>query len=403
MAAFVAASCLDYDKAGQVDNSTKYQIMIDRNSIAPVALYSIDRIHVHPDYNSTTMANNIAVVEFNTNGTASSWKNTIGTDSKKAWSTAIYAGRFINNLPKMSWSTPQVVEHSEVNKDCSKMSGLFDYNQDDFLCGNWTVSPKQNADACQIPYGSVYSVCNKKLAVAGLYSHTVSFGSDICKSDRQWSYYLLLANYVAFANDVMKTRKVDTLTTAPEYSPNTNPSYQMSVLIPNNVKGTTIVSGDMFAGNSRLQPFQTPGGKAPTETATPDASAVTPTQAADLPSSSSSSSSKLSKGQAVGVAVGVSVAALIASAVLYFLFKRRKARRGVVGRRHGRARDSTAENLARELGGASIRHTIVRDTLPPQSPLQSPPLPRFSCPPPAYTEVELADMDADGAPKPSNS
>ncbi|KAJ2433854.1 hypothetical protein GGF42_009320, partial [Coemansia sp. RSA 2424] len=97
--AFIAASCLDL-KAGTTtateDGGTRHEIYFEDSkylrtaSSSPIASTNI---HVHPNYDATTYANNIAVVTFTTEQTRD-WANAISVN-RDEWTNALYVRRYM--------------------------------------------------------------------------------------------------------------------------------------------------------------------------------------------------------------------------------------------------------------------------------------------------------------------
>ncbi|KAJ2597299.1 hypothetical protein GGF39_003108 [Coemansia sp. RSA 1721] len=65
-AGFIAASCLDYTSGTNINRSTKYEIYLQAGSPKPlVVTLDPSDVHLHPNFNPSTLQNNIAVIEFN--------------------------------------------------------------------------------------------------------------------------------------------------------------------------------------------------------------------------------------------------------------------------------------------------------------------------------------------------
>ncbi|KAI8321121.1 hypothetical protein GQ54DRAFT_290183 [Martensiomyces pterosporus] len=390
MAAFVAASCFDYS-SGQLNETTKYEVSIDNNKITTRAQLPIEKIHIHPAYDPNTIANNIAVVEFNTHGTVN-WTNQIAVD-RNSWADVIYVRRSLRDITASVWNNPQVAEHTETDDDCRASSGLFAANQGDFLCGNWTVQGIPNSNACSIPFGSLYSVSGKRLAVAGLYSHTVIYGDNICAYRHQLSYYTLLSNYTAFANSVLRGHTVNTYTSNLAYKTNASASYKMNTGTATNIKGTTTMSGDLFPRVGVLQQLMSPGVSAApslsTGSATPTSTGVNSSAARQSsspamptlsvnPATAGSSSNGLSRGETIAVATVVPILSIAIIVALFFSYRVLKKRRNAASWDPlGERSNISAQTLARELGGASVRQTV----------------------PPNYADIEFIDALAGNVPK----
>ncbi|KAJ2475351.1 hypothetical protein IWW47_006518, partial [Coemansia sp. RSA 2052] len=64
MASFVSADCLDY-KDGKVDNDVVYEVFVDPGFDTFATRSVVQNITVHPKFNPSTKANNVALIEFN--------------------------------------------------------------------------------------------------------------------------------------------------------------------------------------------------------------------------------------------------------------------------------------------------------------------------------------------------
>ncbi|KAJ2335933.1 hypothetical protein GGH91_005370, partial [Coemansia sp. RSA 2671] len=105
MASYVSANCLDF-KNGKVDGNIIYEVYIDSGYDKTATRAMVQNITVHPKYNPSTMANNIALIEFNL-GNDVTWYN-YNAIGRASWSEIIYAQRYVSDMNQMTWATPQI-------------------------------------------------------------------------------------------------------------------------------------------------------------------------------------------------------------------------------------------------------------------------------------------------------
>ncbi|KAJ2450450.1 hypothetical protein EV183_004288 [Coemansia sp. RSA 2336] len=199
--AFVAASCLDLDGKRFRDGVT-YEIHFDGAKGNKPAKTSVDpaNIIIHPRYNPSKYSNNIAILQFSFTE-QSSWVNYIAA-YRDEWSDIAYVRRILTDADKMTWRTPKVRSFTTNDPGCEKASGLYRYNQDTFYCSriySWSVF----SSSCNMPYGSIYGVTSSSMGIAGLYSHSVVYGTGICGGYTVYHYYIVLTNYLKYARSVL--------------------------------------------------------------------------------------------------------------------------------------------------------------------------------------------------------
>ncbi|KAJ1871695.1 hypothetical protein LPJ55_003703 [Coemansia sp. RSA 990] len=200
-AAFVAASCLDLD-GKRIRDGVTYEIYFDGAKGNKPAKTSVDpaNIIIHPRYNPSKYSNNIAILQFSFTE-QSSWVNYIAA-YRDEWSDIAYVRRILTDAGKMTWRTPKVRSFTLTDPGCEKASGLYRYNMDTFYCSriySWSVF----SSTCNMPYGSIYGVTSSSMGIAGLYSHSVVYGTGTCGGDTAYHYYIVLTNYLKYARSVL--------------------------------------------------------------------------------------------------------------------------------------------------------------------------------------------------------
>ncbi|KAJ1996129.1 hypothetical protein EDC05_000019 [Coemansia umbellata] len=100
-AALVSTDCIDFSN-GQVNIFTKYDVYVDDGIDGKPDKYKVERITVHPEFDPTTKANNLAVLQFNLNQNIT-WHNTVAIRRKLYWSDMVYSRRLLKDLDSMTW------------------------------------------------------------------------------------------------------------------------------------------------------------------------------------------------------------------------------------------------------------------------------------------------------------
>lgn len=248
--AFVAASCLETPEKGI--KTSNYEIYIKYGSSTvtgkQTVRYKIDGpVHIHPKFNKETLANNIAVVEYNIDSN-SSLINTTPTD-KSLWSQTVYVYRSVDDTAQMKWNAPVSKVGSESSSGCSDASNLYRTNTNALLCTGMTT--KSSIDStCSVPFSSSSASIGGGMYTAALFSHAAILAENgkLCESNGSqiYSYYILLEQYIPFAVNVLK-RPVWTLA---GYKPvkvsDGNDRYSMNPPDAGTSKKITILSGNLY-------------------------------------------------------------------------------------------------------------------------------------------------------------
>ncbi|KAJ2456642.1 hypothetical protein GGF42_003144 [Coemansia sp. RSA 2424] len=252
---FVAASCIGFvdSEAKAMNQSTIYEVAITAGNQVSYGTVLVSKITVNPRYDSKTFANNLAVLEFSSNGGRYEFVNYIAS-WRPDWSSMYYVRRSLINGGgnNVVWNAPVVVPYTESSGDivsCARVNKLFLSNQKDMMCNQMSTPSAVNA-TCSAPFGSVYGVNGANIAIAALYSHSAISGgnnSSMCSSSNVHHYYTVMENYVHWAMSVLKTRVPVYHSRVPEYTENMDPNYSMTIpQQPIDINGITVVSGDIY-------------------------------------------------------------------------------------------------------------------------------------------------------------
>ncbi|KAJ2521536.1 hypothetical protein H4217_001335 [Coemansia sp. RSA 1939] len=225
----VSADCLDYTAGNKLNKATNYTVYVDDGIDGKADKYRVQNITVHPEFNPTTRANNIATLRFN-NGKNATWFNNIGITRETYWGKMVYTRSTITDLKTMKWEDPDFVyDPASEDSTCDSMSVLYNANSYDFTCiGDYAKSPGSNLTPCSTPYGTAYTYINNTLYPVGFYSYSSAVGdvsaNGLCDASSVRNYYLVLSDWMVYVAKVANLDdfrwypiKVDSL---PIYSPN---------------------------------------------------------------------------------------------------------------------------------------------------------------------------------------
>ncbi|KAJ1797320.1 hypothetical protein LPJ59_003219 [Coemansia sp. RSA 2399] len=245
-AAFISASCLPI-KNGSVDTDSTYAIYFSPTTDYGASSVSINPsdIHIHPQYDPATFANNIAIAEYDFSARGS-WVNYIAVYESE-WTDSYYVRRRLVDTNGENWASTYDKSYSLVTAACQTQSPLYAQNAATMLCNQIQTANSWNGN-CPMPYGSVYGVVSEGMAIGGLYSHAFMFDTDFCSGARGLYYFLLLGNYVAWGESVIG-RNINKLvddTTAYGMSAQTS-SYSMTDVANPNPQGMYVYSGNLIS------------------------------------------------------------------------------------------------------------------------------------------------------------
>ncbi|ORX73333.1 hypothetical protein DL89DRAFT_255433 [Linderina pennispora] len=178
--AFVSASCINLDKRSEVDDITRYQAALDAGGSPPnKEIVNIDKIVVNPQYQKDNYVSNLAIVFFN-------------SQSKEKWTTP----------SSRNGTAQQSQTAAKIDEGCEEASVQYASNRDDLWCSTATIPSPVNG-TCAVPYGVVYGLVKSDIAFTALYSHSAVYGNNSCGSATSFHYYIVLANFLEWANTVV--------------------------------------------------------------------------------------------------------------------------------------------------------------------------------------------------------
>ncbi|KAJ2102158.1 hypothetical protein GGI09_001374 [Coemansia sp. S100] len=251
---FVAANCVMFK--GKILTSLKnIQVAVRGPKLS--ALYPVDNITIHPDYDALTLANNIAVIKF-TSPTKSGIKGKMAAGTSK-WKELGYLRRTLSDVSKVIWNEPTyLVTRQEEDASCSLGSPVFSANKKNFICSNSTTKLPVGP-SCSLPYGLVYGVVKpNNVAPAAIYSHTVVFGTGLCSNFMKLNYYVQLGSYLSWGAKVAgSTAKVIEDDYVTEKKLPSNSTFSMKGGGPSSVPGVAVYGGNLFTVIRNIKPKPT--------------------------------------------------------------------------------------------------------------------------------------------------
>ncbi|KAJ1721869.1 hypothetical protein LPJ53_003649 [Coemansia erecta] len=303
--AFIAANCLA-DDSGALDTGRVYQIYFnDAGNQTPVkATIPKQNVHIHPSYDPSTFANNIAVVSFD-GIPGDGWRSSTGITPDE-WSGRWFVRRYLNDVNSMAWNTPIIETHRRESSVCPVASGLYAANTDNMYCSTATL-PAMFGAPCSIPYSVSYAVVDQQMAPAALYSHSVYYGDDMCNSPKKrLHYYTLLQNYIAFAESITGYQ-IFVLPDHHDHGFNTDPNFSMNAPSFGLVDGTHIYSKNYFTETNTAEvptSSNTSSGTGSTNTGSTNTGSTTGTTAGTTSGSTTGSNTTSNSGSSSGSTSG---------------------------------------------------------------------------------------------------
>ncbi|KAJ1963800.1 hypothetical protein GGI12_001837 [Dipsacomyces acuminosporus] len=354
-AGYVAASCIGLN-GDKVDYSLKYEVYIYNGRNTDSSKYHVDSITVHPAYNQTSYANNIAVIQFN-KAERTLWKNYIGKYPYE-WTNHFYVRRTLTSSQEMKWADPIVIAEFKDNEGCLDASGLYKNNRGGLYCIDSSVL-SNNGKNCQRPYTSMYAVIDPNdLGIAALYSHSAVYGKDMCGNNKIFHYYTILTNYNMWAASVIGydisifTHTSDTSTQPKTFAMNSTTTQDdpRISLFAGNLYGRDSVIPSSTTSSLTVGPTGTSGASNPSASSSNSSHG----------SSSDKSSSGIPHSAIIAIAVAVPVGTIFGVVVLFFVYKWwRKRQNELRWNANDERSHYNALQIANELGGARGRDSML--------------------------------------------
>ncbi|KAJ2142199.1 hypothetical protein IW145_002129 [Coemansia sp. RSA 521] len=250
---FVSAACLDFtdDTAKTVNMSTSYEVMISGGLTSSYGRFRASRVTPNPNYDPASYANNIAILQFDSNG--DDFVNYIAS-WRADWANMYFVRRSLSSAAGGAWNQPALTTYNSNldMADCAKANTLFMYNQNDLICNQLTTTSIMNA-TCSIPYASMYGVIDPNAAIAAIYSHSAVYGQgNFCNGNKIYNYYIVMQNYVHWAMSVIGKKAPVFHTRIAEYTENMDANYSMTIPGNKNVESVLVYGGDLYHLNTTM-------------------------------------------------------------------------------------------------------------------------------------------------------
>ncbi|KAJ1945260.1 hypothetical protein FBU59_002361 [Linderina macrospora] len=145
----------------------------------------------------------------------------------------------------MSWYSNDVVSVKASDSQCSSWSKVFSENSGDWMCNNSTTGSIFTSK-CNVPYGTVYGIMGKTYTLAGVYSHTVVRGDNVCSDNKQLQYYTMFADYFNWVKSTLGysirrgTKNKNSSVTVPS-------DYSMKKPDSITISGYSAIGGDLYS------------------------------------------------------------------------------------------------------------------------------------------------------------
>ncbi|KAJ1801524.1 hypothetical protein LPJ59_000198 [Coemansia sp. RSA 2399] len=244
-----AASCFDYVN-NEVDPNVSYSVIVSSgtNSTGISGTFKATKVTPHPEYDPTTYANNVAVMQFMAIPGSEFTKQI--ADWPAEWKQYYMVHRSLTNVMPYVFNAPKVsaIDVGSTPSGCTDASAIYAANADDYICNMVTIESYLNSN-CVAPFGSVYGDADPYPAnLAALFSHSAIYGTgSYCGQGPFYNYYLILRNYIPWIQSVAQT-DISTyhIETSTSYTAATNVSYVMQ-------NPTTQASGVVVVGNYTTQ------------------------------------------------------------------------------------------------------------------------------------------------------
>ncbi|KAJ2465601.1 hypothetical protein GGI02_004647, partial [Coemansia sp. RSA 2322] len=249
----VAANCLQLSSTGTADLSQKYQVSISGNNDTMVGTFDITKATINPNFDPTTMANNLAIVYYDASSKGKI-SNAIA-DWPAEWTSYYFVHQTLTKDSTPLWNSPLVaVSKSQSDPaDCAKLSTLYGQNKVDLICSQMTA-PTYATKGCVAPFGSLYGVTSSNLALGALFSHSASSGSNgLCGTTPVYTYYIILRNYLAWVAKEVGSQVPVYHDTTSGYSAQTNAGYAMgSSSSSSTTTSSTLSSSSVLAASTTV-------------------------------------------------------------------------------------------------------------------------------------------------------
>ncbi|KAJ2385497.1 hypothetical protein GGI05_004683 [Coemansia sp. RSA 2603] len=284
---------------------------------------------MHSQYNETTMANNIAIIQFSN-------PSVITVDSQMTMYdpalSLIQYSQITLERSMRQWDKVYATQfEAPVSQGCADYSAVYAQNPNLFVCT--TARGSFSTANYKVPYGvATVEDAAKEKYVYALYSHSVMDNATLDGAQNVYSYYTVLSNYAAFAHSILGI-DVKFLSNNAFQSVQIQTDPQVNVDITSGAAGTkdgVLVSGNLYSRDDEQKPaiveitMETPD--VSTENQSEENGSTDTTENATAEKNNAKKKKGLSTGAIVGIAIGASLMGLLAI-IIGIRYAREVARR----------------------------------------------------------------------------
>ncbi|KAI9472515.1 hypothetical protein BX667DRAFT_499971, partial [Coemansia mojavensis] len=369
-AAVVAATCLDEQNIDTAPD--EYSVYFNDGIDGKTANYNVESITIHPEYNSTTLANNIAVLQYNSNSADKSWQNRFIVSSPDSVIGIYILHYALKDVESMTWTTPSYYFNGiSLSDGCKTMSPLYKENSNTMFCSPQTFDlPNNTLSKCPVPYSIVYTrdMKDDTVCISGLYSFSaISGNSNFCSYLQQRSYFIPVGLYAGYIKQVISRGILMGVDDSPSsqaiigYSK--DPNFSMNKTSEAVSPGNFLLSGDLYINQTTDDASST--GSASNESESNDLSSEGTSASGFVENNSQDGSSHI-VGIIAGTCIGAVGLASICGAIYYIRWKRKKSPGVADPMRNNDFQDmlETSRPGQTAVGNYDI-HTIADYDLPP--------------------------------------
>ncbi|KAJ2308748.1 hypothetical protein IWW55_000251 [Coemansia sp. RSA 2706] len=208
--AIVSALCMGFTASDETLSDVKFEAYLDAGGDGEYAKYSVEKVTVHPHYNSTTFANDIAIISYNSGGNVK-WQNPIAPVYGYKWDSVAFVRRSLLDMEKPTWDTLQYSDApysgnvSNVDDYCPETSVLYQDNNQELLCSQLRLSsPSNDLTSCRISYGILYGLLDNQTYLIGIFSYAgAGVIKFLCIDYKFTSYFTQVAPYLPYIEQVL--------------------------------------------------------------------------------------------------------------------------------------------------------------------------------------------------------
>lgn len=200
----VAASCLALKGKDELIPGNVHQVAIHKPNGDFGGLYLITKVKAHDDYNSQTMENNLATIEYQIDQGFTSTSFAVNSQN---WKGMVKMYEQFDPKSPYHWdggTTGELSMDLKTVQHCKDYSGLYSQNSGDIICSSDSAKWKGDSK-CLVPFNSIYGGVDDTVLIGALYSYSMVPGNDpkLCsdKEGEMYHFYTKLDKYLPWIHD----------------------------------------------------------------------------------------------------------------------------------------------------------------------------------------------------------